>query len=418
MSDSEVTYEEAVKSLEAFVADNDDLSTLEEIIGRFNIFDALGIVRAEIRHSNFLAWLLDPAESHGQSALFLKAVLFDLIKTARDNGFIPPVSAIDLDGATLQGVEIRREWRNIDILIKCDSPKFVIAIENKVDAGPANPFEKYESAVRDSFAEYPPLFVYLTRDGDDLDEHDWTPYSYRNLHRALSRTRQANETAIGDDVLTFLDHYIRLIGSRFMDDPKIDELCEAIYKNHRQALDLIYERAGSPRAGLIGAIEEELKQQPQQWYLIDRRSTTTVTFMPKNWLNNLPPIGRRPRFDSRIWLVLEISIRKKACVGRVRIWPTSDAELRRKIVLRLIEDENEFGFRSFFKNLENIGQKWTTLRRNNIVRWPEDNPPDEDKLLPKVRSYLDKCLDQLADVPDALHPIIDDWESHQKKSAL
>ncbi|MBI1368585.1 MAG: hypothetical protein GC162_08005 [Planctomycetes bacterium] len=53
-------------AIEAFVADNDDLLKLEERIGRFNIFDAPGIVRAEIRHSNFLAWLLDPA-GHSKS---------------------------------------------------------------------------------------------------------------------------------------------------------------------------------------------------------------------------------------------------------------------------------------------------------------------------------------------------------------
>jgi len=67
-------------ALERFVVENEDLLALEERIGRFNIFDALGVVRAEIRHSNFLAWLLDPLESHGQGALFLKALLMDLLR--------------------------------------------------------------------------------------------------------------------------------------------------------------------------------------------------------------------------------------------------------------------------------------------------------------------------------------------------
>ncbi len=60
-----------LQALERFVAENDDLLKLEEQIGRFNIFDALGIARVEIRHSNFLAWLLTPGESHGQGDLFL-----------------------------------------------------------------------------------------------------------------------------------------------------------------------------------------------------------------------------------------------------------------------------------------------------------------------------------------------------------
>ena len=58
----------ALAALERFVIENDDLLELESHIGRFNIFDALRIERMEIRHSNFLAWLLDPNESHGQAA--------------------------------------------------------------------------------------------------------------------------------------------------------------------------------------------------------------------------------------------------------------------------------------------------------------------------------------------------------------
>ena len=37
-----------------------------------NIFQILSITRAEIRHSNFLAWLLDPNESHKLGGLFLE----------------------------------------------------------------------------------------------------------------------------------------------------------------------------------------------------------------------------------------------------------------------------------------------------------------------------------------------------------
>jgi len=86
------------EALEHLVVDNDDLLELEELIGRFNIFDALGIARVEIRHSNFLAWLLDPAESHGQGSIFLKAVLMDLFKQAPVDK--RPLSPVDTAMAT------------------------------------------------------------------------------------------------------------------------------------------------------------------------------------------------------------------------------------------------------------------------------------------------------------------------------
>ena len=87
---------ESVAALERFVVENDDLLALEFLIGKFNIFDALKIARAEIRHSNFLAFLLDPAESHGHGQLFLNALLMDLLKTAPVD--LRPLSPVDLDG--------------------------------------------------------------------------------------------------------------------------------------------------------------------------------------------------------------------------------------------------------------------------------------------------------------------------------
>src|SRR2546427_12681940 len=121
---------DSLEALERFVVENDDLLQLESHIGRFNIFDALGITRVEIRHSNFLAFVLDPAESHGQGQLFLRAVLMDFLKNATPE--LRPLSPIDLDGTDLRGVEIKREWKNIDVLITCRKPQFVVVIENKV----------------------------------------------------------------------------------------------------------------------------------------------------------------------------------------------------------------------------------------------------------------------------------------------
>jgi len=110
-----------LEAIERFIVENDDLLELERRIGRFNIFDALGIARAEIRHSNFLAWLMDPAESHGQGSLFLKAVLMDLLKQSPPSQ--RPLSPVELDGIELQGVEIFRERLNIDLIICCASPR-------------------------------------------------------------------------------------------------------------------------------------------------------------------------------------------------------------------------------------------------------------------------------------------------------
>ena len=54
-----------IEFLRQFVLNNHDLEHLESILSNFNIFETLNIVNNEIRHSNVLAWLLDPNENHG-----------------------------------------------------------------------------------------------------------------------------------------------------------------------------------------------------------------------------------------------------------------------------------------------------------------------------------------------------------------
>lgn len=51
---------------------------LETELKKPNIFSILGIGESEIRHSNFLSWLLDPNESHELGNRFLIKILRDL----------------------------------------------------------------------------------------------------------------------------------------------------------------------------------------------------------------------------------------------------------------------------------------------------------------------------------------------------
>ncbi len=55
---------------------NFELLSLE--LKKPNIFRILNITHYEIRHSNFLAWLLSPHEKHGFSTLFLKWFLREI----------------------------------------------------------------------------------------------------------------------------------------------------------------------------------------------------------------------------------------------------------------------------------------------------------------------------------------------------
>lgn len=57
--------------LERLVVDNPELERLEATVDSFNPFVAMRWTRQETRHSTFLAWLLNPRETHGLVGAFL-----------------------------------------------------------------------------------------------------------------------------------------------------------------------------------------------------------------------------------------------------------------------------------------------------------------------------------------------------------
>ena len=392
---------EAREALERFVVDNDDLLALEARIGKFNIFDALGIAHAEIRHSNFLAFILDPAESHGQGQLLLKAFLMDLLKHAPAES--RPLSPIDLDGIDLRGIEVSREWKNIDLLIHCKEPQFAVVIENKVGSREhSNQLGRYRKTVADHYDGVRTLFVYLTPDGSESSDESWVPYTYADIHRVFTRIRQTYHNAIGDDVRVFLDHYLHLLGTRFMNDEELDKLCRQIHKNHRLALDLIWERAGSPSSGGFGKVATAISGDDRCVVVMQR--ARELNFIPHSWQQWISPIGTEYD-DDRVWLIIKVRIHNGVLESYLELQGIQDAEKRKQLVDLLLREVEKCGFRSHHIR-SRIGARFTRVSgRETIVDWPDEDEPEEEAIHVAMQAYLTELHSRLEKLASALQPM-------------
>ncbi len=101
--------------LEKFILNNPDLEKLDGMLSDFNVFETLNLVHAEIRHSNVLAWLLNPNENHGLGKYFIN--IFIKWFVSENKTIIDGLNVFDIEMFNYNDVEIRREWKNIDILI-------------------------------------------------------------------------------------------------------------------------------------------------------------------------------------------------------------------------------------------------------------------------------------------------------------
>ena len=245
--------------LEQFVVDNEDLEHLESLLDQFNIFEAVGMVRQEIRHSNFLAFLLNPSASHRLGDIFLKTFLKRLLIDANN----APVSPIDIDIANLADTQVRREWKNIDVLLISETSKIVCVVENKVDSQEhSNQLYRYREIVLQEFQGFKQIFVYLTPTGlppnNDEDRQHWLPYSYDKVAALLDHLSNRYHSTIGSEVHTLIQHYSSLIKRHLMEDSEIAQLCRKIYWQHKEALDLIYEHRPDLEAEVFEVIKEKV----------------------------------------------------------------------------------------------------------------------------------------------------------------
>jgi hypothetical protein len=254
--------------LEDFVVNNPDLEQLEALLAEFNIFEAIGVVWQELRHSDFLAFLLNPAENHGLGDIFLKKFLMRLLIEAQDS----PLSAIEIDVVNLQGAEVQREWRNIDILIQDPVNRLVCAIENKVDTTEhSDQLRRYREIVGREFAGQRSIFIYLTPEGDEPSDENYLSFSYAQMAELIDTVCQAYKSTLKPDVFTLMTHYPKMLRRHIVSDSEIAQLCRKIYQKHQRALDLIFEHLPDRQLEIANKLKENIENaKPNEGFLANQ----------------------------------------------------------------------------------------------------------------------------------------------------
>jgi hypothetical protein len=279
MQDTPPTDPALLSDLQDLVVDNPDLEKLESLLDQFNIFEAIGAVRQEVRHSDFLAFLLNPRQNHGLGDVFTKRLLQ---KAISQSAVQIPVTPIDLDIWDLNEIEVRREWQSIDILLLDGEHQFAVIIENKVYSGEHHDqLNRYKNVVCQHYPNYRVLGLYLTPEGDPSKDGEYIAISYMLICTLVETLAIARASTLGQDVLTLMNHYTSMLRRYIVGESEIEHLCRQIYKKHKRALDLIYEYRPDQQAE-IGEYVKELISADSR-FIIDHSSKSSILFIPKNW---------------------------------------------------------------------------------------------------------------------------------------
>jgi len=243
--------------LDRFLVDNPELEDLSARLAQFNIFRALGIEHHEIRHSNVLAWLMDPAESHGLGEVPLRRLLASLL-------FGQDVSRLGLSAAEAKlmdfaDVEVRREWKHIDIFFVSRANRLGVLIENKVWSGESRgQLGRGREAAEREFPGFTIIPVFLTLEGDEIrdekEAQEYVLWSYVSILETLESLLAQRRSQMPTDVAAFLDHYMDVLRRLTMKDEKFAELCKTIYRKHRAAVEAVMKYG---KVSVLNSVAEE-----------------------------------------------------------------------------------------------------------------------------------------------------------------
>jgi hypothetical protein len=251
---------EKIEDLERLIGNNADLERLEAIVADFNPFEAMGWTKQEIRHSSFLRWFLDPRETHGLGSYPLRVFLMEIL-SGGINSSAPNV--FDADTWDLDGTIIQTEWNNTDLMLRNDSERFFVLIENKVRTTEhSNQLERYRKAATAHYPKHKGICIYLTPSGETPSDEAYQILSYPQVVSCVERVVERRRSQLSDEVRTFLIQYVELVRRHIVEDSEIQELCRRLYENHKAAFDLIYEHRPDRALEISGLLQQAVKDTP------------------------------------------------------------------------------------------------------------------------------------------------------------
>ncbi len=362
-----------------------ELEQLEGMLGGFNIFEAIGAVNRELRHSDFLAFLLDPSRPHGLGSRILRNFAIEFF--THYNGDDAP-SMIDVGCYEYETFTVYREWKNIDLLLVSEHHNIVIAIENKIWSGEhSNQLSRYQQLVETHYSGYQLYYGYLTPSGLPPESNDcWLALSYQQVAQVLTKTLKRSRSAISEQVASSLEQYLQMLERHILEDSEISRLCQKIYAQHRHALDLIFEHRPDQSVVLGDFIKDYVKSNQDKYGIkLDHCTKGYIRFAVTDWDDYAQQMtGQGEWTDSKRVLLFEFINRGDHVRLVFQLGPGNE-EYRQSIFDYSCKHKEIFN-----SGRKNLSKKYHRLFSKNIMQKGKFNEDDDQEI---VEKYLTCQID-------------------------
>lgn len=379
--------EEIESQLKELILDENftDLQTLtsEEV----NLMEILGVAHRELQHSNFLAWLFNPNESHtlGDFAIKEFIKLYFRENQFQDLGLHTRLSVFDFVDLDFSDLEIRREYKNIDLILLSEKNGFCIVVENKIYSTEGrNQLRKYRTWVE---SEYPNfkyrIYIYLSLFEQGISEEEqeyFLQLDYSHIVKVIEQILKSRGLAEKNRFV--FEQYLQTLKSMLNQNEEIERIAENLYRKYQPAFDLVFKYAKPSGDGLVrnNDLIRLVKSQPQLELLSSERSYAYVKFRPTFLKELLPTLKERGivskeyQLEGNLVFQCEFVVGKETILFNIHLGP-GDAATRRLLYQFYLKHDHFFDKVSKKKELS---PQWHLLYSKQIVSKAEFQRSLED----------------------------------------
>ncbi|WP_173915970.1 PD-(D/E)XK nuclease family protein [Halobacillus sp. Marseille-Q1614] len=401
MKDSSITTSNR-EALEQFLMDIEILDRIDAKLAPFNVFETLGIINTEIRHSNVLSWLLAPYENHGLGDYVLKKVIQSIVYQNHNDNSTITYTPLDISLLNYNDFVVRREWRDMDVVAFSNKSQFVVTVENKVWSKESkHQLQKYRYIIQEEFPDYQKIFIFLTPYGEPASDKDnWLSFDYDQFINIVEQGMELKGDIISNRVKHFLDQYITTMRRYIVGDEELERVCREIYYKHKKALDLIFEYKPDIYSDIAKDLKELIKQEPE--LILDTSSKSYTRFSTKEIDTLIEKKGNGWTSSKRI-LLFEFQNRNNKLVLKLIIGP-GDQAIRQKIY-EVIKNNKS----SFRGKLGKHNNQYTTIYTREFLPKSFEEETNYEDALKKISS---KFIDFLNHDLISIHQTFNDNREH------
>lgn len=410
---------------EELFINNHSLDKIHAYLNRFNPINVMKMSGQEIRHSNILAWLLDPSETHGLGDRFLKSFLTEALRGEYSKGGL---TAVDIIQADLRNVEILREWQNIDIFLLSRQNNFAIIIENKFSSKQhKGQLKKYIDKVKNTFKDSQPALqikgVFLTLHHEEAEDPSYASIGYDVICEILPWVMAVEGSSLSKQVSVFIKHYIETIkeATGMSEELKeMEKLAKSLYRQNRKILDFIWEHGTSTEFNL--ALDDLFgdEWQENEYVILEKNkqkilnlwnSSDRFSFLPYEWNKSLGGYNQKWEGCENWWSGYPVIcwiqlIRNEDSSGTLRLFaevgPLENHADRQELIqyIKNIAYKENLKQVSFQKGASDIGRKYSKFLKNNSRK--VDDVQDVAKIAEGIEDLLHSFQDCLKKISIAL----------------